>query len=100
MLAVDSEAEGRGFEPQLIFFQIKDPIKLTLFRIELLAKLNKVFFVSPSTTISSHFKKRGYSLRLPEVLDNSERLLYLTRCHSLLRPWWIDSESHLITQQS
>ena len=28
-----------------------------------------------------------------DYLDNSERLLYLTRCHSLLRPWWMGSES-------
>ena len=45
------------------------------------------FLVSPSTTISSLFKKKGCSLWLPLVLDNSERLLNqvcLTRCHSLL----------------
>ena len=46
------------------------------------------FIVLPSTTISC--------LWFPEVLDNSERLLYLTRCHLLLRPRWMGSESHLM----
>ena len=41
------------------------------------------------STISSQFKKQGCRLCLPEVLDYSERLLYLTRCHSWLRPWWM-----------
>ena len=53
VLAVDSEAEGRGFEPQQIFFQIKDPIKLTLFRIELFAKLNKVSMILSSRWLNS-----------------------------------------------
>ena len=57
-------------------------------------------FVPPSTTISSDFTKKGCSLWLPKVLDtkvldNSERLLYLTRYHSLLRPCWRGSEGHL-----
>ena len=46
----------------------------------------------PSTTVSSHFKQKkdeAYDL------NNSERLLYLTRCQSLLRHWCMGSEGHL-----
>ena len=52
------------------------------------------FIFPPSSTFSSHFQKNGCSLWLPYALDSSERLLYLTRCHSLLRPWWMGSEGN------
>ena len=45
--------------------------------------------VSPSDTISSHFKKNSKCWKT--VKDYSS----LTQCHSLLRPWWMGSESHL-----
>ena len=39
--------------------------------------------------------EKGTQHSLSLVLDNSERLLYLTQCHSLLRPWWMGSECNL-----
>ena len=41
-------------------------------------------------------RKKGCSLWLPLVLDNSKRLLYLIQYHSLLRPWWMRSEDFQI----
>ena len=52
-----------------------------------------------NATLCHHFLvlniRKGFSLWLPKVLDNSERVLYLPWCHSLLRPWWMGSEGHL-----
>ena len=53
------------------------------------------FFNPPSTTIYPHLKEKGCCRWLPFVLDNCEKLLYLTWCHSLLRPWWMGIKSHL-----
>ena len=53
------------------------------------------FFSTALYAISSHFKKKGISLWLPQVLDNSESLLYLTRFHSQPTLCWMGSEGHL-----
>ena len=50
--------------------------------------LKSHFLVPHSATISSNFKKMRCSPWLPLVLDNTDKVLYLTGCHSLLRPWW------------
>ena len=67
---------------------VKDTAERTFFNSWNVFKSEWLFIVLPSTTISC--------LWFPEVLDNSERLLYLTRCHLLLRPRWMGSESHLM----
>ena len=43
---------------------------------------------APLRFIFPTFKSCTISRWLPRLLAISERLLYLTQCHSLLRPWW------------
>ena len=50
------------------------------------------FLPLSSATVSSHLKEKGCSLWLSIVLDNGKRLLFVTSCHSLLRPCWMGSE--------
>ena len=80
--------ENRTYSGQswLSLAQFSATPKLGLVKI-LLLHSSWHFLVPPSTNISSHFKKKGCSLWLPRALDNCERLLYLARGHSLLRPW-------------
>ena len=53
------------------------------------------FLVLPATIISSHFKKKNAAYDCIKYCITVNFPLYLTRCHSLLMPWWMGSESHL-----
>ena len=46
-----------------------------------------LFLVPPSTTISSHFKKKGCSLYWITVKGYDIGIV--ARCHSLLKTWWM-----------